>query len=395
MQEREKKRVQNWRAPGRSTKSSRPPEWGLPAGEGGPGYGHAWDQWFPVAQRVSPGEKWMKRILWVPRPPLTHSPSPLPPHLSTSFPTSYPQPSHLQPTPHSLPLWTPPSPTWPLIPRRESSGVSTCQFKRTLLERESPTKMSHRAHGVSKSPGPHCTAPGAQMESRVPVAAVATRGKHGGLHAVPGCPGGGAEEPVQSPQSSSCLMGTRDPGGLVSWGGGRGSGLGSQERGGELPRDSAHWKAKLAFPPRITQALSLWPGTLLGTGQSKSVKGLWIWLEGQVPDVSTLGLTGTSHGDQEDQVFPQSTPYPGTKRVHWCCLRVPPRSRLHSRAHLPSHTWPCPAATLGSLKGEQAGSVCQGLPALPALTTGRLAQPWEEGPPLRTGFSRSVATAVF
>lgn len=219
MQEREKKRVQNWRAPGRSTKSSRPPEWGLPAGEGGPGYGHAWDQWFPVAQRVSPGEKWMKRILWVPRPPLTHSPSPLPPHLSTSFPTSYPQPSHLQPTPHSLPLWTPPSPTWPLIPRRESSGVSTCQFKRKLLERESPTKMSHRAHGVSKSPGPHCTAPAAQMESRVPMAAVATRGKHGGLHAVPGCPGGGAEEPVQSPQSSSCLMGTRDPGGLVSCGG--------------------------------------------------------------------------------------------------------------------------------------------------------------------------------
>lgn len=184
----------------------------------------------------------------------------------------------------------------------------------------------------------------------------------------------------------------------MSWrrgGGGGGSGLGSQERGGELPRDSAHWKAKLAFPPRITQALSLWPGTLPGTGQSKSVKGLWIWLEGQVPDVSTLGLTGTSHGDQEDQVFPQSTPYPGTKGVHWCCLRVPPRSRLHSRAHLPSHTWPCPAATLRSLKGERAGSVCQALPALPALTTGRLAQPWEEGPPLRTGFSRSVATAVF
>ena len=130
-----------------------------------------------MAQRVSPGEKWMKRILWVPRPPLAHSPSPLPPHLSTSFPTPYPQPSHLQPTPHSLPLRTPLSPTWPLIPRRESSGVSTCQFKRKLLKSESPTKMSHRAHGVSKSPGPHCTAPGAQMESRVPPAAVATQRK--------------------------------------------------------------------------------------------------------------------------------------------------------------------------------------------------------------------------
>lgn len=104
---------------------------------------------------------------------------------------------------------------------------------------------------------------------------------------------------------------------------------------------------------------------------------------------------GPAMGTRRIRSFPKAPLILGQSGFTGAASGVPPRSRLHSRAHLPSHTWPCPAATLRSLKGERAGSVCQALPALPALTTGRLAQPWEEGPPLRTGFSRSVATAVF